>query len=121
MEGDVRDLLQVLSRHLFREAEKKTRDKFVRELLVTVCWVLPIRFRIFDAPSCLSFETISDTGMEYNVRLLERSTSFVPFGVERPSEGDKKRRPKSIYRRFIETEMTKDIDSVGINSVFKIT
>lgn len=81
------------------------------ELLVTVCWVLSIRFRISIAPSCLSFELISDIGVEDNVPLLERSTRFIPFGVERPSEGGQKRRPKSVFHKFIETEMPNDIDS----------
>jgi hypothetical protein len=69
------------------ERLKKPAINFVGELLVTVCWVLPIYFRIFSEPSCLSFELISDIGVEYNVRLLEHSTSFIPFGVERPSDG----------------------------------
>ena len=122
MEGGVRGLLQVLSRLLFREAENPAIN-LSGELLVTVCWVSPICFRIFNALSCLSFEltAISDIGMECNVRLLEHNTSFIPLGVERPSDGGQERRPESVFRKFIETEMTIDIDSVGINSVFKIT
>jgi len=68
------------------ERLKKPAINFVGELLVTVCWVLRICFRIFNAPSCLLFELISDIGVEYDVRLLEHSTSFIPFGVERPSD-----------------------------------
>jgi len=40
------------------ERLKKPAINFVGELLVTVCWVLPICFRIFNEPSCLSFELI---------------------------------------------------------------
>lgn len=100
---------------------KKPAINLTGELLVTVCWVLPIRFRMSNTPPCLSFEFISDTGVEYNVRLLEHSKSFIPFGVERPCDGGQKLRPKSVFRKFIETEMTNDVDSVGINSVLKIT
>ena len=64
---------------------KKPAINFVGELLVTVCWVLPKCFRIFNEPSCLPFDLISDIGVEYNVSLFEHSTSFIPFGVERPS------------------------------------
>jgi hypothetical protein len=69
------------------ERLKKPAIYFVGELLVTICWVLRICFRIFNAPSCLSFKFISDIGVEYNVRLSEHSASFIPFGVEGPSDG----------------------------------
>jgi len=67
--------------------KKKPAIDFVGELLVTVCWILPICFRIFNAPSCLSFEFISDIGVEYNVPLSEHSASLIPFGVEGQSDG----------------------------------
>jgi len=69
------------------ERLKNPTIDFVGELLVTVCWVLPMCFRMFNAPSRMSFELISDIDVEYNVRLLEHSTSFIPFGVERPKDG----------------------------------
>jgi hypothetical protein len=103
------------------ERVKKPAINLSGGLLVTVCWVLPVCFRMFKVPSCLSFELISDIGVEYNVRLLEHSTSVISFGVERPSDGGQKLRPKSVFRKFVESETTNDVDSVGINSVFKIT
>jgi hypothetical protein len=69
------------------ERLKKPAINFVGELLVTFCWVLPICFRIFNSLSCLSFEFISDVGVECKVRLSEHTASFIPFGVEGPSDG----------------------------------
>lgn len=83
--------------------------------MVTVWSVLQMCFRTFNGSSCLSFELISDTGVNTAPVCLKTQHKFHTFrNRETEWRCGQKRRPKSLFRKFIGTETPNDIESVGI-------